>query len=239
MKLICSCHNQSTTIHPSRSDLLSKVAICTTCTLIACLGRTGADRGARIDECRQSGHGERWRIFFSSLSAGRWPLAWRYEENVTLHYPSLSSRPRWSFFFFLAILQKENNSFSHWLISAICAESKKAVKARLVCFHKFPLSVPLSSVTCLNEGGAGSTVWSSLQQDCPTSCNMEAFHFWVLLVSHILRNISQKHSLNLPFKDASVLGYSGGGGGGGALPSLCLRYILVGIFIYNGEYRLL
>lgn len=55
-----------------------------------------------------------------SLGAGRWPLARRYEENVTQHYPSLCPRRRWSFIF-CAIRRGENNSSPAWLMSGTWA----------------------------------------------------------------------------------------------------------------------
>lgn len=79
-------------------------------TLIAYCGRTVPDRGRRIDECRQSGRGEGWRTsltFFFPLSAGRWPLAQWYEENVTQHYPLSLLQTQMKFYFLCHTLERK------------------------------------------------------------------------------------------------------------------------------------
>lgn len=127
-----SCHS---TGHASQFVLMAKVAIYVMGTLLLCVCHTRPDRWK--DRSRERGRGlmnagtvgekvrDGKRYFFPclfSLCAGRWPLARRYEENVTQHYPSLCPRRRWSFFF-CAMLWRENYSFPLWLMYGTWAGS--------------------------------------------------------------------------------------------------------------------
>lgn len=46
-------------------------------------------------------------FFFSPLSAGRWPLAQRYEENVTQHYPLSLLQTQMKFYFLCHTVERK------------------------------------------------------------------------------------------------------------------------------------
>ena len=103
-----------------------------------------------------------------SLSGGRWPLARRYEENVTQHYPSLCHGRRWSFIF-CAMLWRENNSFPPWLMSGTWPgstqeDSKERIGIPLYCTF-FLSDLPHVLIRLVTGSEENQSVQGFLPQD--------------------------------------------------------------------------
>lgn len=162
--VIIICRNQS----PDRFELIWSIVVGSwmhyTQTPIAYCRSTGPNRSGGIDECRQSEQGEGWRtsLIFLPLSAGRWPLAQRYEENVTQHYPLSLLQTQMKFYFLCPTVERKQFLLlliNVWYMGRKQEGSKEKISVLslvpLLCFSLIShvlISVMLAPQSCLLGG---------------------------------------------------------------------------------------